>query len=119
MRIVGSYCTGGTKLRHAVRRWPGLDSAKRLQPSDLAAGHLQGPAKTVTTDTDHLLSLVARRVANDRDDPARDGYASDRADLARDQAPAEQAFQRPGAQSARPPGAGAAAHPGLGAAGDD
>ena len=30
------------------RRCPGLDSAKRIQPSDLAAGHLQGPARTVT-----------------------------------------------------------------------
>jgi len=26
---------------------PGLDSAKRSSLSDLAAGHLQGPAKTV------------------------------------------------------------------------
>ncbi len=37
---------------------PGLDSAKRSSLSDLAAGHLQGPAKTVTRRTDHLLSLV-------------------------------------------------------------
>src|SRR3954466_7628760 len=29
----------------------------------LAAGHLQGPAKHVTTDTDHLLSLVPRKVS--------------------------------------------------------
>src|SRR3982750_1184153 len=27
----------------------------------LAAGHLQGPAKHVTTNTDHLLSLVRKR----------------------------------------------------------
>ena len=34
-----------------------VDSAKRGQPSDLAAGHLQGPARTVR-QVDHLLSLV-------------------------------------------------------------
>src|SRR6202035_3605526 len=37
---------------------PGLDSAKRSSLSDLAAGHLQGPARTVTKRYDHLLSLV-------------------------------------------------------------
>ena len=37
---------------------PGLDSAKRSSLSDLAAGHLQGPARTVTQRLDHLLSLV-------------------------------------------------------------
>src|SRR6476660_4450225 len=50
----------GDQIRLTVRRWPGLDSAKRLQPSDLAAGHLQGPARTRTIYTDHLLSLVIR-----------------------------------------------------------
>ena len=53
--------TPGGPVRHAIGGWPGLDSAKRLQPSDLAAGHLQGPVKHVTTDTDHLLSLVEKR----------------------------------------------------------
>src|SRR5205085_12694988 len=44
---------------------PGLDSAKRSslpapveRGSDLAAGHLQGPARTVNQRLDHLLSLV-------------------------------------------------------------
>lgn len=37
---------------------PGLDSAKRSSLPDLAAGHLQGPARIVTRRLDHLLSLV-------------------------------------------------------------
>jgi hypothetical protein len=32
--------------------------------SDLAAGHLQGPDKTVAQRTDHLLSLVIRMKAD-------------------------------------------------------
>ncbi len=47
--------------RWGRRRWPGLDSPDGSNLLDLAAGHLQGPAKTVTTDTDHLLSLVSER----------------------------------------------------------
>ena len=47
---------------------PGLDSAKRSSLSDLAAGHLQGPARTVTQRLDHLLSLVRARVANGDDE---------------------------------------------------
>src|SRR5215207_2871971 len=39
-------------------------SRKKLRPADqlpdLAAGHLQGPVRTVTQRTDHLLSLVSR-----------------------------------------------------------
>src|SRR3954454_3927556 len=53
-------CVSGGPAPTCLRRWPGLDSAKRLQPSDLAAGHLQGPARTRTVDSDHLLSLVIR-----------------------------------------------------------
>src|SRR5215211_7313985 len=38
-------------------------SRKKLRPADqlpdLAAGHLQGPVRTVTQRTDHLLSLVS------------------------------------------------------------
>jgi hypothetical protein len=37
--------------------------------SDLAAGHLQGPARTRATYTDHLLSLVAGKIASPDDDP--------------------------------------------------
>ena len=33
-------------FRQLVRRCPGLDSAMRVQPSALAAEHLQGPART-------------------------------------------------------------------------
>src|SRR3954453_2849470 len=55
----GDRVRRGDQLRHAVRRCPGLDSARRFQPVPvLAAGHLQGPESTVATDTDHLLSLV-------------------------------------------------------------
>jgi hypothetical protein len=53
----------GGPIRLRVRRWPGLDSARRVQPTDLVAGHLQGPATTRTSDTDHLLSLVSERLA--------------------------------------------------------
>src|ERR687888_1053836 len=61
---------GGTSSRQAFGGWPGLDSARGSSlTSDLAAGHLQGPARTVTTDTDHLLSLVVRTVAAARTDP--------------------------------------------------
>src|SRR3954451_6199578 len=39
--------------------------------SDLAAGHLQGPARTRATYTDHLLSLVAGKIAARADVPKR------------------------------------------------
>src|SRR6476469_6367755 len=45
-----------------------------------AAGHLQGPAKHVTTDTDHLLSLVSRTVPARQADPEAlrgEGHSSD------------------------------------------
>ena len=46
--------------------WIPLDGSSL---SDLAAGHLQGPARTGTTYTDHLLSLVIEKVAPTDDVP--------------------------------------------------
>src|SRR5205823_5764385 len=52
---------GGTRSGMPSDGGPGWIPLARLQPSDLlAAGHLQGPARTRTTYTDHLLSLVSR-----------------------------------------------------------
>src|SRR5262245_12796533 len=39
---------------------PGWIPLRGSSLSDLAAGHLQGPARTRTTYSDHLLSLVLR-----------------------------------------------------------
>ncbi len=71
--LLAAHSTGRTRRRvpegqgpAAVRRWSGLDSAKRVQPlSDLAAGHLQGPARTVS-QVRTTSFLWSRRVANAR-----------------------------------------------------
>ena len=56
-------------VRRRARGWPGVDSLDGSSLSDLAAGHLQGPARTRTTYTDHLLSLVIRKIAPRADVP--------------------------------------------------
>ena len=56
-------------VRRRARGWPGVDSLDGSSLSDLAAGHLQGPAKTRTTYTDHLLSLVIEKIAPTDDVP--------------------------------------------------
>ncbi len=65
--LADTAVTGKTETAHAAAG--GTRTGDRLgvsrvgfrqavQPSDLAAGHLQGPARTVTKRVDHLLSLV-------------------------------------------------------------
>src|SRR6185503_4688245 len=56
-------------VRRRAKGWPGVDSLDGSSLSDLAAGHLQGPARTRTTYTDHLLSLVFGKVAVRADVP--------------------------------------------------